>query len=199
MKKLFSLFIIGFLILNLRGQIFAQEQPPQESPQEVQEPALQSEAATNPQAQIQQQGKEERLKALRQKWQNLSPEQKSRLKAKFKTFKKMSPQEREKVLNNLKRYKNLSPEKRELLVKKFKKWQSFSPGKKKAFKQRFLESKKPARKLLEQKPKIFQEKNKIKGQLPKERLLNKRSSSLPNKGKERTLRRPSRGRRGLYK
>ncbi len=139
MKKLFTISIICGLILNVQIWVFAQEEPGQLSIEDPQGSSLESSGIVQQEPQVAGQDREERLEQLRQKWQNLSAEERDRLRAKFRAFRQLPPEKRQQIKNNLRRFNSLPLDKRALIIKRSRKWQQLTPEEKALYRDRLHE------------------------------------------------------------
>jgi uncharacterized membrane protein len=74
------------------------------------------------------------IKSARERWNNLTPEQKDRLRKRYKWWKSLSPEKKAKIRE---RYRQMSPEQRRRLREKLKRWQNLSPERKKQLREQY--------------------------------------------------------------
>ena len=81
----------------------------------------------------------EQKKRYRQRlkrWQQLSPEQQDEIKGKYERYKNLTPEQRRKIRKNWDRYQQLSPEQQQRIKKKHRRWKNLSPEEKQRIKKR---------------------------------------------------------------
>ncbi len=64
----------------------------------------------------------------RDRWQQLTPEQKQFLRQAYQNWQKMSPEQKQEIKNRLKRFKELPLEDQNRIRENFKRFQQLSPG-----------------------------------------------------------------------
>ena len=74
---------------------------------------------------------------LKERWEQLSPEDRIRAQRNFEVWKSLAPEERKKFRNKLERFRNLPPERQEHIRKGFKHFQNLPEERKKILRERF--------------------------------------------------------------
>lgn len=109
----------------------------------------------------------------RDRWKNLSPEQKRKYREKLKRWKQLTPEQKTKIKNKYERFKNLPPEKRDRIRKNWKRYRQLDDRQRQAIRERHKRWKNLSD---EQKQKIRERRRRYQNMTPeqRERLKQKR-------------------------
>ena len=80
---------------------------------------------------------EEGASQARERWKNLSPEQKRQYRERLKRWKQLTPEQKAKIKNRYERFKNLPPEKQALVRENWRRYKRLDEGQRRVIRQKY--------------------------------------------------------------